>query len=85
MHDILEYRFIFQELGADAVNLECAFGYFAFGVDIGMKNLAGAKLVDHFDSADFDNSMSLLGIDTGSFSIQCDLSHRAYITDQSEK
>jgi hypothetical protein len=40
-----------------------------------MKRAPGLASIEHLDAADFDDAMTLLGLKTGGFSIENDLSH----------
>ncbi len=68
-------RLLRQKLIRDAVHLQRASIDFAIRAQIAMKGASGLAPIQQLDAADLNDAMTLLGFETGGFSVEDDLAH----------
>lgn len=73
-----EFRFVAQEIVAQAVDLKRLFRHGAFGVDILVIGSAGRDMPDEFDSPDLHNAVAGFRIEARCFRIEDNLTHWRY-------
>ncbi len=78
--DFGKKRLVGQELIVDAVYVHRILFDASLGVDIEMKTLIRQSSVDQFDASDFYDSVSFFWIQSGSFSIQNNLTHPGFLS-----
>lgn len=78
--DVAEARLVGQEFGGQAVDRQRLGVAVAVRVQVDVQVVAGGHPVDQFDAADFDDAVSLGGIQPGGFSVKDDLAHKAIPT-----
>ena len=70
-----EFRLVREKLCGEAVNAEGAFGHVALGIDIGVEELSRRDVIEKFETADFDQPVTILRADARGFGIEHDLAH----------
>ena len=73
--DFREEKLVLEELIAEAVDRERLGRHAALGIEIAVKGLAGRYAVDQLDTADFDQTMAVQGIETRCLGIEHNLAH----------
>jgi hypothetical protein len=73
--DLVKTWLLSQKFIGDAVDFERASIHFTIRSDVAMKSSAGLASANDFDTAHFDDAMTLLGFKAGSFGIEYDLAH----------
>ena len=74
--DLREARFVREELVADAVDFHRAVIDRPLGIDVLMEMPTARAPVNQFHAADFDDSMTIGGLQAGRLGVEDDLSHR---------
>ena len=75
--DLGEDRLVAQEFLAQPVNLERLLRHVAFRVDILVIGPPGGHVIEQLDPADLDDAVASLGVESGGFGVQYDLTHAA--------
>ena len=73
--DVAEAPVRFQEFDRQPVNGEGFRRHIPVGIEIGVKRRAGRDAVEQLDAADFDEAMTLVGIQPGGFGVEDDFAH----------
>ena len=77
LSDVGEFGFVGQKFRRQSVNCDGIFVRVALRVDVWMKMVFRDPAVDDFHTTDFDDPVAIVGVQTGRFGIQHDLSHSA--------
>jgi hypothetical protein len=77
--DLREAWLVQQLLTRDAVHFERALVDVALGIEIAVEGPARRPPVHELDAADFDDAVSLFGLEAGGFGVEDDLAHGARV------
>jgi hypothetical protein len=78
INHIGETRLVLEKFPGDAMHLQSALLYVTIGIEVAMKMLAGQSAVDQFNRCDFDNPVTLPGLQASGLRIQNNLPHFDY-------
>lgn len=73
--DLDELRLVLQTIQRQAVHGGCAFVDLTFGIDVAVEGASRDLAPVQLDGGDFDDAVALLGVQSGRFRIQYNLSH----------
>ena len=73
--DFDKARLVLEEIRRQPVNGEGLGRHLAFRIEIAVEDRAGRNPVEQLDAADFDQAVTLVGIEAGGFGVENDFAH----------
>src|SRR5260370_40542368 len=73
--DGIKRRLAGQKLGSYSMNRQRILGHLAARIDVSMKFTPGRDVMNELDAGDFDDAVTLRGVETRGFGIEYDLPH----------